>query len=308
MDLWQLNIFCKVVELRSFSRAGNQVHLSQPTISSHIKDLESHFGCQLIDRLAREAIPTSAGELLYRYSKQLIAMKDETESALSEFLGTIRGRIRIGGSTIPGVYILPEVIGCFIREYPQATAALTISDTEHIVQDVLSGAVQLGVVGAKTAEKLVHQEKLMEDALCLAVACNHPWSGRESVSISELIHEPFIIRESGSGTLKSIQHTLRQVHVGLDSLNVVAEMGSTEAVLQGVKSGLGVSIISRLAGTDLVKTQAIRLLTVAGLDMRRSFYLTTLKQKTESPLSRAFNQVLRRCLHLPEASSPAYPQ
>jgi DNA-binding transcriptional LysR family regulator len=85
MDLWQLNIFCKVIELKNFSRAGNAVHLSQPTISSHIKDLEEHFDCRLIDRLSKEAIPTKAGELLYRYAKRMLALRDETETALAEY-------------------------------------------------------------------------------------------------------------------------------------------------------------------------------------------------------------------------------
>jgi DNA-binding transcriptional LysR family regulator len=102
MDLWQLNIFCRVIELKSFSRAGNAVHLSQPTISSHIKDLEDHFDCRLIDRLSKEAIPTKAGELLYSYAKRMLALRDETETALAEYNGKIRGRLVIGGSTIPG--------------------------------------------------------------------------------------------------------------------------------------------------------------------------------------------------------------
>ena len=95
MDLWQLNIFCKVVELEGFSKAGKAVHLSQPTISSHIKDLEDHFECRLIDRLGKKAAPTKAGELLYNYARRLIALRDETENAMAEFHGKIKGRLVI---------------------------------------------------------------------------------------------------------------------------------------------------------------------------------------------------------------------
>ena len=106
MDLWQLLIFCKVVEFKSFSKAGRAVHLSQPTVSSHIKDLEDHFDCRLIDRLAKEALPTKAGLLLYRYARRLISLRDETESAMAAFKGKVKGSLNLGGSTIPGAFVL----------------------------------------------------------------------------------------------------------------------------------------------------------------------------------------------------------
>ena len=139
MDLWQLNIFCSVVEEKSFSKAGQRVHLSQPTVSSHIKDLESHFGCQLIDRLSKEALPTRAGELLYDYARRLLALKTDAETALAEFQGVIRGRLVVGGSTIPGVYILPAVVGAFTRDHPEVFVSLVIGDTETIVEKTVAG-------------------------------------------------------------------------------------------------------------------------------------------------------------------------
>ena len=111
MDLWQLHIFTKVVELKSFSKAGAAIHLSQPTVSSHIKDLEDHFECRLIDRLGKEALPTKAGTLLYGYARKLLSLKGETETALAQFKGKTRGHLVVGGSTIPGGYILPLIIG-----------------------------------------------------------------------------------------------------------------------------------------------------------------------------------------------------
>ena len=110
MDLWRLQIFCRVVELKSFSKAAKAVYLSQPTVSSHIKDLENHFECKLVDRLGREVIPTKAGRLLYDYATKIIALKQEAENALAEFQGKIKGRLTIGGSTIPAGYILPPLL------------------------------------------------------------------------------------------------------------------------------------------------------------------------------------------------------
>ena len=126
MDIWQLNIFCKVIELKSFSRAGKKIHLSQPTISNHIKALEGHFGCRLIDRLPKETVPTKAGKLLYDYARRILSLVEETETALAEFQGKIRGSLAIGGSTIPGGYILPKIVGAFSGHYPDVSISLTI--------------------------------------------------------------------------------------------------------------------------------------------------------------------------------------
>lgn len=295
MDLWQLNIFCKVIEFKSFSKAGNIVHLSQPTVSSHIKDLETHFGCRLIDRLAKEAIPTKAGELLYEYARKLIALKDETETALAEFHGNLRGRLVVGGSTIPGVYILPRMVGAFIAAYPDVTIAIRIMDTEGIVGDIAGGRLEIGIVGARTALKPIHQDPLIEDELCLIAPADHPWAkaGRK-ITLAMLREAPFITREAGSGTLASIEENLEQASSGIDQLNVIAEMGSTAAVIQGIKGGVGVSILSRMAVAEEIDAGNLAAVAVKGLTLKRHFYLTFHRQKTLSPLSKTFIDFLRR--------------
>lgn len=148
MDFWQLTIFCKVVEFKSFSRAAEAIHLSQPTVSSHIKDLEEHCGFRLLDRLGKEVLPTKAGELLFTYAKRLLALRDETESALSQFRGITKGSLTLGGSTIPGGYILPEVIGRFVKSHPEVQISLIIRDTREIADGILNGDVELAVTGA----------------------------------------------------------------------------------------------------------------------------------------------------------------
>ncbi|OQX25322.1 MAG: LysR family transcriptional regulator [Desulfobacteraceae bacterium IS3] len=294
MDLWQLNIFCKVVELKSFSKAADAIHLSQPTISSHIKDLENHFGCRLIDRLSKEAIPTKAGELLYDYARRLLSLRDETETALAEFHGKIKGHLVIGGSTIPGVYILPRAVGDFINNYPDVTVSIIIGDTEKIIQDTLSGVLELGVVGAGTVDKRVSQEKLIEDEMSVIVPESHRWAKRKSITADMLMREPFIIRERGSGTLKSIQNSLSRSGYSIADLRVVAEMGSTEAVIQGIKNKVGVSCLSCIAVSDELKTGTLKALTVESLDLRRCFYLTRSEYRSASPLCRAFISFLKK--------------
>ena len=292
MNLWQLNIFCKVVEEKSFSKAGDVVYLSQPTVSSHIKDLEEHFGCRLIDRLAKEAVPTQAGKLLYKYARRLISLREETETAMAEFQGKVRGRLVIGGSTIPGGYILPRIIGAFSQAYPEVTVALINGDTRKIIEEVIAGAVELGVVGAKTTEKQIIQQELIQDEMRLIVPSEHAWAEKERIDLQRLLGEPFVIRESGSGTLASIQKSLARKGLSTGDLKVVAEMGSTQAVIEAVKSGVGVSILSTIAVADALESGRLRALSVEGLDLKRHFYLTRNRYRSTSPLGKAFSEFL----------------
>jgi DNA-binding transcriptional LysR family regulator len=296
MDLWQLNIFCKVIELKSFSRAGKAVHLSQPTISSHIKDLEDHFECRLIDRLSKEAIPTKAGELLYDYAKRLLALRDETETALAEYNGKIRGRLVIGGSTIPGTYLMPQLIGDFKRKYPDVIVSVVIGDTDYIIESILKGDLELGIVGAKAETKKIIQNKLIEDEMRLIVPADHRWAGENRVSLKRLVSEPFILRERGSGTLKSLDQSLSRCGYRIENLNVVAELGSTQAICQGIKTGAGVSVISTLAVAEDLQADKLNALEVDGLDLKRNFYLTRHRYRSPSPLSEAFAKYLEEKL------------
>jgi len=288
MDLWQLNIFCKVVEQKSFSEAGQVVHLSQPTVSSHIKELEEYFDCRLIDRLPKGAIPTKAGELLYEYGKRLLVLKDDAETAMFEFNGKIKGRLAIGGSTIPSGYILPKIIGEFKAVYPQITIALVAGDTEKTIKDILDGTIELGIVGAKTHNKRIYQEPFIQDEMRLVIPAGHKWKDAKEIGLDQLTSEPFIVREAGSGTLKSLKLSLAEKNFDIDSLNIMAEMGSTAALIQAVKNHVGVSIFSTIAIDEYLSAGTLIALPVKGLNLRRNFYLTTHKDKSLSSLASAF--------------------
>jgi len=294
MNLWQLHIFCKVIELKSFSKAGQNINLSQPTISSHVKELEDYFDCRLIDRMGKEALPTKAGDLLYGYVRRLLLLSDETKSAMAAFNGKIAGRLVIGGSTIPGGYILPRVIGKFTKKYQEVSVSISISDTKKIIDDTLSGLIELGIVGARASAKGIVQEKLVEDKMHLIVPSDHEWASLKRVTMEMLKEEPFIIREHGSGTLESIKISLSMGKIGFGELNIVAEMGNTTAVIQGIKSGIGVSILSPIAVQEELKAVSLVALEVKGIDLRRSFYLTHHSQRTLSPVVHAFIKFIKK--------------
>jgi DNA-binding transcriptional LysR family regulator len=288
MDLWQLKIFCKVVELKSFSKAAQAVNLSQPTVSSHIKDLENHLDCLLIERLAKQAVPTPSGRLLYHFATKLLALRDEAEKALFDYHGRHQGELPVGGSTIPGNYLLPAIIGAFRSQYPRIRIKLTIGDSREIVDKILAGQVELGLIGAHYDAQHVHYEALATETIRLVVAPGHRWWRKSSIHVDALREEPLIVREPGSGTRKTLEVGLQKIGCRLSDFNVIAEMGSTTAVLQGIKNGLGVSMLSMPAVQEDLRYETLWALEVEGLNLERQFFLASDNRRTESPLARVF--------------------
>jgi len=294
MDLWQLHIFVSVVEKKSFSKASEMINLSQPTVSTHIKELEEHFQCRLLDRLGKITEPTRAGLILYDYAKQMLALKEQTQSAMLDFLGRTKGKLIMGGSTVPAGYIFPKLMGAFKQIYPEVAISLSAGDTSQIIQAVKQGTLELGVVGAKTEDPAIEQEKLVEDEMKLIVPAGHEWAKLAAVSCDKLVTQPFIARESGSGTWKSILSSMDKA--GFDSTALVPNvtMGNSISVIQGVLSGVGISILSTIAVAEELRTGRLSALSVEGLDLTRHFYLTLSKKRSRSPICQKFIEFIKK--------------
>jgi len=287
-DLRQLEIFCKVVELGSFSKAADVVFLAQASVSERVATLEKLVGAKLLDRLGRQVVPTQAGKLLYKHALLLLEMKRTTSLEMQDFLGIKRGEIYMGGSTIPGEYILPEVIKNFREKYPLLSISLTIGDSNEIERQVLEGNLELGIIGSRSVHRALVRHELWQDELVLAVPTQHRWAKKKDVSIQEISQEPFIMREVGSGTLKIMDDYLRASGIkGMDSLDIVARFGTSTAVKEGIKTGLGVSILSARALNTELETGILKALKIKGLSMSRKFYLIHDKRRTMSPLCQA---------------------
>jgi len=292
VELRQLEVFCRVVEMKSFSKAAEAVFLTQPTISQHISALEKYFETKLLDRLGKEIKPTHAGDLLYRHAREIIALREKACQELHQFLGKRAGHVRIGASTIPGEYILPELIGAFKAKFPEITVTLIIGDTRQIVESLIKRDIELGVVGAKIRNDHLAYSPFAEDRVVLVVGRNHPLWERQSVKPSELIDVALIQREDGSGTRISIEKILSGKGVDPRRLKVIAEMGSTESVKQGVLAGIGGSFLSERAIEKEKQLGLLRAVPIKGIEMKRSFYIITNKKRTLSPLCRELKSFL----------------
>ena len=292
MDLRQLEIFVKVAEFGSFSKAAEALYLTQPTVSEHIRTLEDEVGVRLLDRLGRGAAVTRAGQLLLSYAQRMLALSREARQAMDGFQGRMSGELLIGASTIPGEYVLPAMIGRFKEKYPDISITLLIGDSQTAVDWVAEGRAELGVVGARLSHRGVDYKELMPDEVVVVVPGTHPWHGRKQIALEELRSEPLLIRERGSGTRAALEGALAEAGMDLGSFRTVGEMGSTQAIKQAVKAGVGVSLVSKRAVEEECKSGLLWCLRVKDLKVTRSFHLATHKERSRSPLAEAFRLFL----------------
>jgi len=288
MKLNQLEIFCKIVELGSFSKAAEAVHLSQPTLTEHIKSLEYHLGLPLLDRLGREVRPTKAGLILQDYARKIFQLKKEAEQTLHGMKGDLRGDLTLGASTIPGEYILPPMIKRFRDDFPDTAVEVTIGDTRTIIADTIDSRVELGIVGAKMDHANLDYHPFVKDELICAVSADSDWADIGSLSLEKLSTIPFIIREEGSGTRMTMENTFRNSRFHTSHLHVVMTLGSTAAVIQAIKSGAGCSILSRKAIEKDVANGELIFLPIEDVVFPRDFFIILRRRKAKSPLCDAF--------------------
>ncbi len=288
MNLKRLEIFCKVKELKSFSKAAKVLYLSQPTLSMHIKLLEESFELKLFDRLGREVVATKAGEVLYEYAKKILSLVDETKKALEVFKERLCGELNIGASTIPGEYILPSILPKFKEKFPNVSLNLRIGDTKGIISDVLENRVELGVVGAKLENPKLEYYSFSKDKMVLISSPDVDLARKKRIDLDELKDIPFVLREEGSGTRIMVEKILKKAGLDLSMLKVVSVLGSTRSVIEAVKSGIGFSIVSERAVREEISHGTLKVIEIDELELLRDFYIVLRRGKERSPTLDAF--------------------
>jgi DNA-binding transcriptional LysR family regulator len=278
MDIHQLRVFASVFKNKSFSKASKELHLTQPTISSHIRGLEEEFNCALFDRLGRTIIPTKEAEILYGHALEIIEKADTLKETIGRVKNEITGKLIIGASTIPGVYLMPPMMAVFQRKYPSISFQILISDSMEIINSVLKQELLLGIVGAKLGNEQISYKPFVEDELIVISSPSLTKSNR--ITIKELIKFPMVLREEGSGTRRETEKILEGRGITFDNVKIAGIFGSTDAIKQAVKAGLGVSIISRFSVKDELKHGILKEIKLTDIQMRRKFYIVTHKKRT----------------------------
>ncbi len=291
MDIHQMRVFASVYRHRSFSKASRELHLTQPTISNHIANLEAELGCRLFDRAGRRTIPTEEAKALYAGVQDIIDRVDNLKDAVGGLRGGVEGELVIGASSIPATYILPAIAAAFRAKHPGASFHIRVGDTAGITDLVVNHELLLGVVGAKMEHGRLDYQPFIEDELLLIAPPGLKL--KPKVELAEAIKHPFLLRETGSGTRRIMLEYMARQGTAPKDLNVAAVLGSTDAVKQAVKSGLGVSIVSKFAVADEIADAKLTASCIAGMKMVRPFYAITHKRRS---LARRYAEFLEYML------------
>ncbi len=292
MDIRKLEVFCKVVEYKSFTKAAQWAMISQPTVSEHIRSLEEQVGQRLIDRLGRKVEATPVGQLLYNYALKIIRLQEESMQAIEVFSGNLIGRILIGSSTIPGTYILPHMLGRFIESNQDIKANIEISNSRAIAQKVIAGEYDLGIIGATWNERSLEWTQVLTDELSVVMRPDHPLAKQKEIEVEGILKEPFIFREHGSGTRKVIAGLLEQQGYRESSLREAAVIGTTAAVKEAIKAGIGISIISLRAIEEDICHGSLVGRPLKDIRMERPFYLIQRRNRELTPVAAVFVEFL----------------
>lgn len=274
LENFRLTVFRAVAEHLSFRKAAEELHLTQPAVSLQIKALEEDLDVQLFDRTGRRPRLTAAGVLLAKYAQKSGEILELAGYEVSSLGGNGAGRLSLGASTTIAQYVLPALLGGFLKVHPRVRPTLVSGNTEHIVEALEQGTIALGFIEGPPRSANVRTEAFLRDELVLIAPVTHAWSRRRALTPAEVAAGPLLMRERGSGTRRIIELALEHVGVGINKLNVVMELDSTEAIKSAVAAGYGAGFVSRSAiAADLRLGRGFRVVNLAGLRLTRDFLL-----------------------------------
>lgn len=241
----RLQVFYTVAKQLSFTKAAEQLFMTQPAVTFQVKQLEETFNTRLFERSHGKIALTPAGKLVMNYAGKILGLSEEMEKRVAELSGAMGGPLLLGASTTIAEFILPQILGEFKAQYPQVRAHLTVANSETIVNRVADHSLDLGLIESPTNLPTVHIEVVCEDELVLICAPGHKFAKSKCATPQQIVGEPYVSREVGSGTRDFSDNYLRERKVAPEDLNIVMELGSPVAIKGVVETGLGVSIVSR---------------------------------------------------------------
>lgn len=289
ITLQQMEALVRLIELRSFSKAAKSMNMTQPALTKNIRNLEDAVGFKVAERGYAGISLTREGRLIYDYARRILKLRDEAREKIINSRSQDTGNIYISASTIPATYILPAVLAGFRAKHPGIRAYVRTCDSEEAIESILEGRAEIGFIGKSPASGKLVSEPLWKDDMALIVPRGHRWFERKSVSLAELEPEPFIIRERGSGSRDTMERCLKDsLQTGISRLNVVSELGSSEALREAILCGLGVSILSTHAVRRELRQGLVRALELDNCRIERRFHLIYKKQFELMPCHKLF--------------------
>ncbi len=289
MNLKQMEVFLAVTETNSFSRGAERTFLTQSTVSQHVSALENEFGIRLLDRTGKGAYPTEAGKLLMDHVRRILAGIREAHAAIRRHRGMEQVVLRIGGSNIPGSYLIPRFLPLFLKAHGDAEVHLFQGDSREVLAKLKNEEIELAFTGTLLDDDTIDFRPMGSDNIILFVHPDHKWSKTGEISVDELKHESFVVREEGSGTHGAVCAALADAGVDPASLQVRARLGSNEAVKQAVGYGLGISFLSELSVGEACLRGELFPVKIKGLTISRNFYIAARNGRELSPAAKEFS-------------------
>ena len=292
----RLNVFLQVSETQSFSEAAQRLHISQPTVSKHIKELENELKAELFIRSSGGVQLTEAGQTLLPWARKMVRDSLNLENMMGSLDQEISGHLRIACSTTAGKYILPQLAARFRRKNPGVRISILPCVQENIALKLLANEADLGVASMEMGGDGLECQYFFTDYIFLIVPSSHSWANRKSVEPDELLSEPFLLREPTSGTRRVLQSELAKHDIGLEDLNILLEVGNAEAIVFAIAAGLGISFVSKMATAYARVWGCVVDIPVNGLELQRKICIG---RKTLGPPNRAM-EAFWGFIHTPE--------
>lgn len=284
ITIQQLEALIFLVSERNFSRAARKMFLTQPSLTKHIQKLEEAVNSRVVNRENSGITLTPEGKVLYDIARKIVYLRDDARDRILKLQNPTAGVIHLCASTIPATYIMPRVLTAFKSAYPDIHTYIISTNSDDAIEMVSNGSSDIGFVGKKPQSRKLQHIPLWHDHLALILPEHFPQANKKSVSPEELFQIPFIVREKGSATRETLDRYLRD-HASRDiaGMNVVAELGSSEAVKEGIIAGLGASILSVYAVERELRQGVVSITSIDGWDIQRDFYVTYRKSLTMTP-------------------------
>ena len=295
MDFRQLESFVAIAKYKSFTRAAEELYLTQPTLTGHIQALENELGTALFDRCGRRVTLTKAGRLLYHHAVNILNMREEALYSLASYKGKLEGELAIASSTVPQKYFLPRLLAAFSRKYPHIRYVVKQFDSQKVIDAILSGSMDFGFVGTRTLYPELEMQRIFADRLILIASPRGKFAGHpgKAVTWEEIKDEGFILRAQGSATRGVFLAALQAKGIDAKSLRVIAEVESPETVIQCVREGLGLAVMSEKAVREEIELGLLLGFSISDLYLTRDFYFISHKDRVLNPVTGAFQEFTR---------------
>jgi DNA-binding transcriptional LysR family regulator len=286
IENFKLHVFRAVADTLNFSKAAEELHLSQPAVTSQVRSLEEGLGIALFDRVGRNATLTPAGATLLDYVRQIEVLTNEAVAALAPFGVQESVELNIGASHTIGVYLLPRLLPQLVREWPKLRIHIISGSTAEILNALATHQVSIGLIEAPAHRPDLKIEAFLEDELCLILPASHRWANKTTLRAAEIVQEPILLRESGSGMRRFVEEYLERNGILSQQLQTNIDMNSTEAIITAVEAGLGIGFVPVLALGNMQENRGIRIIPLENGPIKRQFSFALLGGPVrEGPLS-----------------------